>query len=100
MSAWNLRECVLSSNFMSAVRAASESPSRSTRPLARTSASEASIQVKPSPTVIAVVSLPSRRLPAVNPPDGFAPFENQGPFLEAVGPIHVLVTEDGPVLGL
>ncbi|HEY8768997.1 MAG TPA: PaaI family thioesterase [Thermoleophilaceae bacterium] len=28
-------------------------------------------------------------------PDGFAPFENQGPFLEAVGPVHVRDADDG-----
>ena len=28
-------------------------------------------------------------------PDGFAPFENQGPFLEAVGPVHVRDGDDG-----
>ena len=34
-------------------------------------------------------------------PDGFSPFENQGPFLQEVGPIHVRDGEDGqPVLGL
>ena len=33
-------------------------------------------------------------------PDGFEPFDNQGPFLEAIGPIHVRETDDGPILGL
>ena len=33
-------------------------------------------------------------------PDGFAPFEPQGPFLEHVGPIQVRDGEDGPVFGL
>ena len=33
-------------------------------------------------------------------PDGFAPFENQGPFLEQVGPVLVHETDDGPVFGL
>ena len=33
-------------------------------------------------------------------PDGFTPFENQGPFLEQVGPVLVRETEEGPVLGL
>jgi acyl-coenzyme A thioesterase 13 len=36
----------------------------------------------------------------VDVPDGFAPFENQGPFLEEVGPVHVRETSDGPILGL
>jgi acyl-coenzyme A thioesterase 13 len=36
----------------------------------------------------------------VDVPDGFAPFENQGPFLEAIGPIHVRHSEGGPILGL
>ena len=33
-------------------------------------------------------------------PDGFAPFPNQGPFLEAVGPVHVREEGDELVLGL
>ena len=33
-------------------------------------------------------------------PEGFVPFENQGPFLEHVGPIHVLERSDELVLGL
>ena len=33
-------------------------------------------------------------------PDGFVPFENQGPFLEHVGPIHILEGSDDLVLGL
>jgi uncharacterized protein (TIGR00369 family) len=37
----------------------------------------------------------------VDVPDGFAPFENQGPFLEAVGPVHVREGDDGqPTFGL
>jgi uncharacterized protein (TIGR00369 family) len=36
----------------------------------------------------------------VDAPDGFEPFENQGPFLEAIGPIHVRETHDGPSFGL
>ena len=33
-------------------------------------------------------------------PDGFARFENQGPFLEHIGPIHVRRSGDELVLGL
>ena len=33
-------------------------------------------------------------------PDGFEPFDNQGPFLEHIGPIHVRRDGDGFVLGL
>jgi uncharacterized protein (TIGR00369 family) len=33
-------------------------------------------------------------------PDGFAPFEEQGPFLEHVGPVYVREGADGLVLGL
>ena len=33
-------------------------------------------------------------------PDGFVPFENQGPFLEHVGPVHVKEGDDELVLGL
>lgn len=33
-------------------------------------------------------------------PAGFIPFENQGPFLEHVGPVHVREDADGLVLGL
>ena len=35
-------------------------------------------------------------------PDGFAPFDQPGPFLEHIGPIHVRDDEDdgGPVFGL
>ena len=33
-------------------------------------------------------------------PDGFAPFEPQGPFLEHVGPVLVREGEGGPVFGL
>ena len=33
-------------------------------------------------------------------PEGFAPFENQGPFLEEIGPIHVRDGDGGPILGL
>src|SRR4051794_17737784 len=33
-------------------------------------------------------------------PDGFEPWENQGPFLEYIGPIYVRHDADGFVLGL
>jgi uncharacterized protein (TIGR00369 family) len=33
-------------------------------------------------------------------PDGFAPFEPQGPFLEQIGPVQVREDADGLVLGL
>jgi acyl-coenzyme A thioesterase 13 len=33
-------------------------------------------------------------------PDGFEPWENQGPFLEYIGPIHVRQDDDGLTLGL
>jgi uncharacterized protein (TIGR00369 family) len=33
-------------------------------------------------------------------PDGFVPFENQGPFVEHVGPIHVREDSDDLILGL
>lgn len=33
-------------------------------------------------------------------PDGFVPYENQGPFLEHIGPIHVREGADELVLGL
>jgi uncharacterized protein (TIGR00369 family) len=33
-------------------------------------------------------------------PDGFVPFESQGPFLELVGPVHVLEGGGDLVLGL
>jgi uncharacterized protein (TIGR00369 family) len=36
----------------------------------------------------------------VEVPDGFVPFEDQGPFLEHVGPIHVREDGDQLVLGL
>jgi acyl-coenzyme A thioesterase 13 len=36
----------------------------------------------------------------VDVPDGFVPFENQGPFLEEVGPIQVCDGDGGPILGL
>jgi uncharacterized protein (TIGR00369 family) len=36
----------------------------------------------------------------VDVPDGFVPFENQGPFVESVGPIHVLEESDDLILGL
>jgi uncharacterized protein (TIGR00369 family) len=36
----------------------------------------------------------------VDVPDGFVPFENQGPFLEHVGPIHVREGGHELVLGL
>jgi uncharacterized protein (TIGR00369 family) len=36
----------------------------------------------------------------MNAPDGFEPFDNQGPFLEAIGPVHVREADDGPAFGL
>ena len=33
-------------------------------------------------------------------PDGFAPYELQGPFLQHVGPIQARETDDGPIFGL
>ena len=33
-------------------------------------------------------------------PDGFVPFEEQGPFLEHIGPVHVREGDGGLVLGL
>jgi acyl-coenzyme A thioesterase 13 len=36
----------------------------------------------------------------VEVPEGFVPFEEQGPFLEHVGPVHVQEGSDPPVLGL
>jgi uncharacterized protein (TIGR00369 family) len=36
----------------------------------------------------------------VDVPDGFAPYENQGPFLEHIGPIHVREDAGELVLGL
>lgn len=36
----------------------------------------------------------------MNVPDGFEPFDEQGPFLEEIGPIHVLANGDELVLGL
>src|SRR3954451_10833760 len=33
-------------------------------------------------------------------PEGFAPFEPQGPFLEHIGPIQVREGEGGPIFGL
>jgi uncharacterized protein (TIGR00369 family) len=33
-------------------------------------------------------------------PDGFAPYPDQGPFLEHVGPVHVRDDEDGLAFGL
>src|SRR6195952_1949396 len=33
-------------------------------------------------------------------PDGFVPFENQGPYLEYIGPIHIRSGADELVLGL
>jgi uncharacterized protein (TIGR00369 family) len=36
----------------------------------------------------------------VDVPDGFAPFQNQGPFLQEVGPVHVCEAADGLILGL
>jgi uncharacterized protein (TIGR00369 family) len=36
----------------------------------------------------------------VDVPDGFVPFENQGPFLELIGPIHVREGDGELVLGI
>ncbi|MFL5825062.1 MAG: PaaI family thioesterase [Thermoleophilaceae bacterium] len=36
----------------------------------------------------------------MNVPEGFVPYENQGPFLEYIGPIHVREGGDELVLGL
>jgi acyl-coenzyme A thioesterase 13 len=36
----------------------------------------------------------------VDVPAGFAPYENQGPFLEAVGPVHAREVEGGYVFGV
>src|SRR5688572_7524691 len=36
----------------------------------------------------------------MNVPEGFAPYESQGPFLEHVGPVLVREDDDGPVFGL
>lgn len=37
----------------------------------------------------------------MNVPAGFAPFPNQGPFLEHIGPVHVREADDGrPILGI
>jgi acyl-coenzyme A thioesterase 13 len=33
-------------------------------------------------------------------PDGFTPWDNQGPFLEHIGPVHVLEDSDELILGL
>jgi uncharacterized protein (TIGR00369 family) len=33
-------------------------------------------------------------------PAGFRPFDNQGPFLEAIGPVHVRDGDDGQTFGL
>ena len=33
-------------------------------------------------------------------PDGFVPYENQGPYLEHIGPVHVRANGDELVLGL
>jgi acyl-coenzyme A thioesterase 13 len=43
-------------------------------------------------------ALPAR--PAVNVPEGFVPYENQGPFLEHVGPVHVREGDGELVFGL
>lgn len=36
----------------------------------------------------------------MNAPGGFEPFDNQGPFLEAIGPVHVREADDGQTFGL
>jgi acyl-coenzyme A thioesterase 13 len=36
----------------------------------------------------------------VDAPDGFKPFDNQGPFLEAIGPVCVRQADDGQTFGL
>jgi len=36
----------------------------------------------------------------VDVPDGFVPFENQGPFVEHIGPIHVREGGDELIMGL
>ena len=36
----------------------------------------------------------------MNVPSGFVPYENQGPFLEHIGPIHVLQRDGELILGL
>jgi acyl-coenzyme A thioesterase 13 len=36
----------------------------------------------------------------MNAPDGFVPFENQGPYLEYIGPIHIKPDAEELVLGL
>jgi uncharacterized protein (TIGR00369 family) len=36
----------------------------------------------------------------VDVPDGFAPFEEQGPFLEHIGPVHVRTRDEELVFGL
>jgi uncharacterized protein (TIGR00369 family) len=36
----------------------------------------------------------------VDAPDGFEPFDNQGPFLEAIGPVHVGGADDAQTFGL
>jgi uncharacterized protein (TIGR00369 family) len=36
----------------------------------------------------------------VEAPDGFEPFENQGPFLEQVGPVLVREGDDGAIFGM
>jgi uncharacterized protein (TIGR00369 family) len=36
----------------------------------------------------------------VDAPDGFEPFDNQGPFLEAIGPVHVRGADDAQTFGL
>ena len=40
------------------------------------------------------------RVRAVDVPAGFAPFENQGPFLQEVGPIHAREDGEGQTFGL
>jgi uncharacterized protein (TIGR00369 family) len=36
----------------------------------------------------------------VDAPAGFEPFDNQGPFLEAIGPVHVREGDEGQTFGL
>jgi acyl-coenzyme A thioesterase 13 len=36
----------------------------------------------------------------VDAPEGFAPYDSQGPFIEAIGPLHFRTGDDGTVFGL